>query len=446
LIALALGVGACKPREVVVEKPVTRVVTQPVTRVATVKVTVEKAVVVTKRETVQVVVTLTPTPIPKGGTLVRTAFADAKTANPLLAADDASRAFCDLMFEGLLRVDPFTGELVPNLAESWTVSDDGLTYTFVLRQGIDWSDGYPITAQDVAFTYEALRSGRLDTPNAKEVADIVQIEILDLRTVAMTFAQADCGNLERLRFGLIPMHVFTDDMASFDWDLLAVHEFNSTPSVSNGPFRFGEWVRGDHWTVVRNERYWRGAPHLDAVVTRVVGGQREMVQLLQEGAVDIGESIRPEHISALEQVPELQIWKFLSDEYDFLGFQLGDPADPQPRLDDEGMPNEKHGAHPILGDVRVRRAIALALDREGLIAAARFGQGVPLNANSSATSSGPARSWTRPVGRWTRPVAFDKRRGARSSCACTPTPATPCARRWQPRSRTSSQRSGSRSR
>ena len=76
--------------------------------------------------------------------------------------------------------------------------------------------------------------------------------------------------------------------------------------------------------------------------------------------------------------PELRIWKFMSDGYDFLGFQLGDPEDPQPRLNEDGTVNEAHGEHPILSDVRVRQAIVHALDRDELIARARLGQGIPL--------------------------------------------------------------------
>jgi len=143
-----------------------------------------------------------------------------------------------------------------------TISDDGLVYTFTLREGLRWSDGEPITMQDFYFTYAALMSGKLDTPNSKQVADIIQIEVLDDRTAAVTFARPDCAHLSVLQFGWLPMHVFTDDVASYDWEDLAGHEFNSRPTVFSGPFMFQEWVRGDHWSVERNPRYWRGAPHL----------------------------------------------------------------------------------------------------------------------------------------------------------------------------------------
>jgi peptide/nickel transport system substrate-binding protein len=397
IVAIVLGTVAwsCRPREVVVERPVTRIVTQSADATGpTVIVTVETTVVVTERETVQVVVTSTPTPIPAGGTITRVTYADARTANPILAADPASRALCQWMFEGLLRVDPFTGALAGNFAEGWTVSDDGLRYTFTLRQGLSWSDGQPITAHDFHFSYAALMSGKLDTLNTREVAGITAIEVLDDRTFTVTFAHADCGNLERLRLGWLPMHVFTDDVDTFDFGELAVHEFNSSPWVVSGPFALADWVRGERWVQVRNEAYWQGAPHLDGVITRVVSGQDELVDLLTdarsgvgEGRGDVGEGLRPQYLSQLELAPDLRIWKFMDDGYDFLGFQVGDPEDPQPRLNEDGTLNEAHGEHPILSDVRVRQAIDHAIDRGELIARARLGQGIPLHANVLPTVS-----------------------------------------------------------
>ena len=388
LIALGFGAWSCRPQEVVVENPVTRSVTRSAApKVETVVATVEGTLVVTQQGTVQIVITSTPTPIPEGGFVTRTTFADARTVNPILAADQASRTFCGLMFEGLLRVEPFTGEFVPNFAEGWTVAEDGLTYTFTIRTDLKWSDGHPITAHDFYFSYAALQSGKLDTPNTKQVANIQEIEVLDDYAFTVTFSQADCSSLESLQLGWIPMHVFTDDVESYDFRELATHEFNSTPTAFSGPFVLKEWVRGDHWTHVRNDSYWRGPPYLDGIITRVVSGQAAMVKMLKDGQVDIGLEIRPQYLAELELAPDLQIFRFLSDSYDFIGFQLGDPNDPQPRLNDDGTLNEKHREHPILKDVRIRTAIAYALDRNEIIARARFGQGIPLHANVLPTVS-----------------------------------------------------------
>lgn len=384
---LSLALWACRPTEVVIEETPSPTPVKERSVAQTVVVTVEKTVVVAERETVQVVVTSTPTPIPEGGLVTRISYADAQTVNPIMAADPNSAAFVELMFEGLLRVDPFTGEWVPNLAAGWTISDDGLVYTFTLREGLRWSDGEPITMQDLNFTYAALMSGKLDTPNFKLVADITQIEVLDDRTAAVTFARPDCAHLSALQFGWLPMHVFTDDVASYDWEDLAGHEFNSRPTVFSGPFMFQEWVRGDHWSVERNPRYWRGAPHLDGVINRVVDGQQAMIEMLTEGEVDLAAGFDPQYLTTVESVPDLNLFKFLSDEYDLLGFQMGNPEDPQPRLTQEGVANGEHGQHPILQDKQVRQAVVYALDRTELVAQARLGQGIPLHSNVLPTVS-----------------------------------------------------------
>jgi peptide/nickel transport system substrate-binding protein len=383
---LCFVVWACSPVEGT-QEPVTQRATQERDPLKTTKATAEKPVVVTEEETVQVVITSTPTPIPEGGFVTRTTYVDAQTPNPILAADEGSMALCALLFEGMLRVDPFTGEWIPNLAEKWEIADDGLVYTFTLRRDLVWSDGHPITAHDFSFSYAALLSGVLETPNTDVVAHVDQIEVVNDHTVMVTFAEADCANLDTLKLGWLPMHLFTDDAASYDWSELATHEFNSSPTVFSGPFMLKEWVRGDRWTVVRNERYWRGAPYLDGLVTRVVSGQSEMVDLLQGGQVDVGVGFDPQYLAQIEQASNLRIYKFLSDEYDFIGFQMGDPQNPQSRLNEDGVPNEDHGQHPILHDQRVRQAIVYALDRQKIIAQARLGQGIPLHANVLPTVS-----------------------------------------------------------
>ncbi len=349
--------------------------------------TKDVTVVVRERETVQVVTTSTPTPPPQGGTIRRATYVDAQTLNPILAADPGSTTFLALMFEGMIRVDPFTGEWVPNFAERWIISPDGRTYTFVLRPDIQWSDGEPITAHDFYYSYTALLSGKLDTPNVARVANIERIRVVDDHEVAVTFVQADCSNLDSLQIGWLPIHALTDDPESYDWGELALHEFNSAPTAFSGPFLLSSWERGREWVQVRNERYWQGTPHLDGIVTQVLSGQAEMIAQLQAGALDLGSGFDPQYLAAIEPDSDLRLYRFLDDEYEFLGFQLGDPEDPQPRLMSDGSLNPAHGEHPILTDVRVRQAIAYALDVQVLIDQARLGEGIRLAANVLPTIS-----------------------------------------------------------
>ncbi len=396
-ITLTLGVivaiAACQPQPITVEKEVIRETTQPVERTVIVEkpVQVEKTVVVTALKTVQVVVTSTPTPIPDGGFISRAILGDAKTMNPIFANDPSSRAMCELMFEGLLAVDPFTGVLKPHLAQGWTISPDGLTYNLTIRQGLTWSDGTPITAHDMYFTYQAVLSNKLNTPHNNLIDSIAAIRVLDNHTVAVTFARLDCANLESLTLAWLPAHLFVGDdltqIDDYDFAQLVDHEFNSWPAVVSGPFILQEWKRGERIVLARNERYWQGKPHLEGIVAQVLAGQAALVQQLKSRQIDIGADIEPHYLPALEAETSLSVFKFLSDEYDFIGLQMGNPASPQPRLNADGTPNQNHGQHPILSDVRVRQAIAHALDRNAIINAAYSGQAIPLNANILPTVS-----------------------------------------------------------
>lgn len=384
-ILCLVAVAACRPQPTVESE-----LNGPTT-VTEGTVQAKKTVVVTALKTVQVVVTSTPTPVPDGGFITYAVFGDAKTMNPIFADDPSSRALVELMFEGLLAVDPFSGAIRPHLAQGWTVSADGLTYTFAIRRGLTWSDGAALTAYDLYFTCQALLSNKLDSPFNKQVAGIASVEVVDDYTVVVTFKEANCANLEALTLPWLPAHVFVGDdlrqVAQFDFAQLADHEFNSWPTVVNGPFMFKEWKRGRQIVLVRNELYWRGRPHLDGIVVQVLEGETALVEQLVARQVDIGINIKPHHLSTLEAEPSLNLFKFLSDGYDLIGLQLGNPADPQPRLNADGTPNPKHGQHPILGDVRVRQAIAYALDRNAIIDAAYAGQAVPLNANVLPTVS-----------------------------------------------------------
>jgi peptide/nickel transport system substrate-binding protein len=142
-----------------------------------------------------------------------------------------------------------------------------------------------------------------------------------------------------------------------------------------------EWVKDDHITLVSNPDYWRGAPHLDGFVYKVVPNATVGVQQLKTGEVDIYDGIEPKYLVEMELEPQLNIYKYFDDGYTYIAFQMGDPDNPQPRINEDGSANEDHGIHPILGDLRVRRAITHAVDRNIIISKVIFGQGAPTNAN-----------------------------------------------------------------
>ncbi len=377
LVLAGLVLAACEPE--VVEKQV--VVTQLVEKevVVTEVVQVEgKPVEVTRVVTEQVVVEVTPTPppVPQGGWVTEVSFSDAKILNPILSNDSASADVHEQLFGAALEEDPFSGELIPDLTEGWTVSDDGLVFTFTIRDGVYWSDGTQVTGKDFVFTYRALKEGSLDSPRLSNVEYIAEINLIDDMTVEIVYSELNCAALSELGLGWLPAHMYKDDFTDIQENAL-----NTSPTVSNGPFLFKEWVKDDHVTLVRNPNYWRGAPHLDGWIYKIVPNATVGVQQLKTGEVDLFDGVDPKYLVEMEMLESVGIYKYFDDGYVYIGYNMGDPENPQPRQNEDGTLNEDHGIHEILSDVQVRHAIVYAVDRNAIISRVIFGQGAPVQAN-----------------------------------------------------------------
>ena len=384
LLIVSLILSACAtPTPEVIEKVVTQVVKETVVQKETVKETVivegtphivEKEI--TKVVEVEKVVTPTPTAIPEGGFVTEVSFADAKILNPILSTDSPSSDVHDLLFGKAVIKDPFTGELIPDLVEGWEVSEDGLTYTFKVRDGVYWSDGTPVTGKDFAFTFQALKYGNLDSPRLSNVEYVEEINLIDDMTVDFVFSEVNCTVLPDLELGWLPAHMYSPDFSD-----IMENDLNTEPTVVNGPFLFKEWVKDDHVTLVRNPNYWRGAPHLEGWIYKIVPNATVGIQQLKTGEADVFNDIDPKYLVEMELQEHLNLFKYFDDGYTYMAFQMGDPEDPQPRLNEDGSVNEDHGVHPILSDGRVRLAITHATDRNAIISKVIFGQGAPLEAD-----------------------------------------------------------------
>jgi peptide/nickel transport system substrate-binding protein len=388
MMVAVLTLAACQPQTVIVEKEVTKVVTEEKIVKETVVVETEKEVtkVVTVKETVQVEVTPTPTAIPQGGFLNLTSFADADILSPLMSSDSASSEIEGYIFSSPFMTDPWTGETAPNMVESWDVTDGNKTVTFSVRQGMSWSDGEPITANDYKFMFDALMAtddegnpALAESPRLDMVEYVETVELIDDYTLQVTYSEPICTNFESLSLAWLPSHVFLAD-PDFEFGDLAEHEFNWNPTVFSGPFMLTEWVKDDHVTVVRNPNYWKGAPYLDGIVWRVVANATVEKEMLKAGETDIA-GIDPKYLTEMEQVEGLDIYKFFRTAYTYIGLQQGDPNDPQPRLDEDGNENPDHGAHPILSNKQVRQALVYATDRTSIINKVLMGQAAPLQSH-----------------------------------------------------------------
>jgi peptide/nickel transport system substrate-binding protein len=284
---------------------------------------------------------------------------DADTFNPLLTTNPTGLAVARQLFPTLLGQEPQTGLVTPTaLAERWAVDTTGRVYTFTLRTDMVWSDGQPVTALDVQYSYAAMVDERVQSPYRANLSAIAQLITPDQQTVVITLSVADCAALHLLRHPLLPSHRYAVDFSD-----VRTNPLNTTPTVSAGPLLFRAHTPGVAIRLQANPAYWRGPLRFAGYTYRIVADPAERLGLLVRGEVDlapVAAGVAP------QSVPTLAFAHLPADRYTFLAFNLADPQTPQPGLDGNGQPVAQP-PHPILGELAVRQALALALDRRVLL-------------------------------------------------------------------------------
>lgn len=249
------------------------------------------------------------------------------------------------IFEGLTRFGP-DGSVNPGLAESWTISGDGTVYTFKLREGASFHDGTSLDASDVVFSLDRARAD--DSVNAQKAlfAGIETVEAVDDLTVAVTLS-APQGN-------------FLFNMAWGDAVIVAPESIEGikTNPVGTGAFRFSDWVQGDRIDIVRNEDYWGEPAKLDSATFKFVSDPNAAFAAMMAEDLDAFYSYpAPENLASFEADPRFSVLEGSTEGETILAIN--------------------HKTEP-LGDIRVRQAIAHAIDRRAIIDGAMFGYGTPI--------------------------------------------------------------------
>lgn len=288
--------------------------------------------------------------VKRGGTLVEGQLQDMAGFNPIVHGfTNLNSIITSVLFEGLLSIDK-NGNPQPLLAQALpTVSSDGMTYTFKLVPGVNWSDGRPLTAEDVAFTYRLCYAPEYKEvnfiPRAQAETYIESVTASDPATVVMKLKKPYAAAMSVFgHYGVLPKHVL-GTLAAKD---INTADFNSNPTVTSGPFTFSQWVKGDRVVLKRNEKH-RNPPLLDQYVYRVIGTAQAIVSQLQTGEIDFG----PVPATMYDQVKAATKVKRL--EYDGVVFWSV-----MPNLD----PAKRAGR--IFADQVVRQALYYAIDREAI--------------------------------------------------------------------------------
>jgi len=317
----------------------------------------------------------------EGGIIIEGNFGgDPASFSPILGSDTASSRISLFLYPQMVGVDPATALFEKGrpdaLAKDWTISEDGLTYTFTLRDDWKWTDGTPITSADVLYTWKAAQAaaqGIVDSPLSYLVDSIADVQAPDATTVVVTMKNADCTALNNIgALYPVPSHVYPSDLTQLNDSPESLN-----PSVTGGVFKFGEFRPAEAVSLTANEDYG-GAPNAvmpSGFIYKVVPDQTVLVEQFIAGETNVIDGPAVNRRSDLVKDPNLNMYSYPGNAWDYLALNQADPSNPQNGTDAEGKIVDQ-GHHPLFGDQRVREAIAKAINVDEIIQGAVFGEGV----------------------------------------------------------------------
>ena len=291
-----------------------------------------------------------------GGTFRFGRLEDSDTLDPIVTHFNSSIWYFMSIYDQLIRVAPDGISLMPSLAERWDISDDGLTYTFSLRPNVLFSDGTPMTSDDVLYSWVRAANDpgqnwtfTLTALQRDADGQVQGITAPDDATIVVELAQ--------------PWSPFLSDVAMFNLSVIsrAFAEGNeerlATECMGTGPFALGEWRKGEVLTLVKNQNYWEeGLPLLDGVEVRLVPDDNARILQLQGGEIDGMMDVPWGRVPDLTLDPNLKLYQFPSTKTRYIALSVLEAP---------------------LDDVHARRALQYATDRQTLVDVVLFGTGVP---------------------------------------------------------------------
>ncbi|MCI0680008.1 ABC transporter substrate-binding protein [bacterium] len=290
-----------------------------------------------------------------GGELSEGVIGTPRFINPLLAVSDADRDATALLYSGLLRITP-DGSLAPDLARDYDISEDGLLYTFALRDDIYFHDGEKVTADDVVFTVSRAKDPAFKSPKRASFEGI-SVSKKDDRTVEFALTQAYAPFLENMTLGVLPEHIWKDTTA----EQFASSEKNIEP-VGSGPYLFKKIKRNssdvpEYIELAPFENYIHGKPYIERLRIVFVSNEDELISLFGDDTVQNINAISPQSAAALREG----------------GIDM--VRAPLPRIFAVFF-NQNQA--PLFADIAVRKALVAALDRDAVINIVLSGFGTPI--------------------------------------------------------------------
>ena len=331
-----------------------------------------------------------------GGEMIESTIGEGpKTFNPFNCKDNISSQLSSVMYDGLLTSDPITGQPIPKLAKSFSISPDGKTYTIKLRHGIKWSDGKPITADDVVFTWrDIIFAGLGDTSTRDSLViddKLPTVKKIDDYTVIFTTPKPFAPFVRMLSTSIAPKHFFISAVKNGGVDFDTFLSTNTNPSdfVVSGAFKLKEYVPAQRVVFERNPNYYEinkkgeKLPYLNRLVFLIVGDLNNEVLKFEAKELDI--------ISL--QGSKVARYKAIEPHSDFKLYNLGPTTGTMYLSLNLNNRTNKKGKFYVdtikqkwFQDLNFRKAVDYAIDRKNMVFNIANGIGAPLFTPESLNS------------------------------------------------------------
>lgn len=279
-----------------------------------------------------------------------------ETLNPVVGFAVSEYEIWNIQYYGLTTRSADDYSPQPGLAESWVENDPGLSYTYTLREGLTWSDGQPITAEDIAWNINTARDQ--EWSNYVSTVTNLTAEVVDERTVTVTSEVPD-PKLPAVEIYVLPKHVW-EEQATPD----TIDSYDGLDGVGSGPFTISDYQSEESLTMTANEHFYGGRPTIDTLIFRYFTNPDAMVAALQRGEIDAAHGIPASSYETLDADPDIVAVAGLQGGFDEIAFNGGQAAG-------EGQP------HPAVLDVEFRRALNMAIDKAGATEDLWFGLAEP---------------------------------------------------------------------
>ena len=311
--------------------------------------------------------------------------ADPVVLDGALVSDGESLRAIDQIFEGLVGLEPGTTEVIPELAESWEISDDGLAYTFHLREGVTFHDGSEFNAEAVCFNFDRWYNfegsfqnadasyyyqtvfgygGFANKPGSPDSSNYESCEATDEYTATLNIKTPSSSLLAALSLTALKiasptaLEEYAADEGKVDDEGIfrPTGTYATEHPTGTGPYKFEEWIRGDHLTMTYNEDYWgEREGNIDTLIFKPIADPAARLQALQTGEIQGYDLVDPQDYETIDGDENLQLLNRPAFNVGYVGFNQ---------------------AIKPLDDPEVRKAIAYAIDRQAVVDAFYAGQGV----------------------------------------------------------------------